>query len=698
VSPDDHAGDRTATGMTDTVASPVTQPAPLEAYRRMLTIRQFEQRCLDLSTLTTQVIAGSIHLCGGQEAIPVGARAALNADDRVVATYRGHGWAIESGVPLIELLAEICHRAAGINGGRAGSAYLMAPEYGFVGETSIVGAGVPIAAGVAMAARWANNGRVCLVSIGDGATNQGAVHEGLNFAAVLGLPMVVLVENNEWSEMTPISTMVRLPDLSQRAAAYGMPGVAIDGNDPFAVYTAVRDAAQRARAGLGPTLIEARTVRLMAHYNRDIEHYRTSDDKARSAEHDPLPILRRHLLASGITEAEIARTETEIIHHLEEIVEKVRAMPAPDPATACEHVVGRPAKPFPAKDVPTKGVSAKGLPTRTAAVEPIRVRTMSYWQAVNEALRTELAARPETVVYGEDVAVPGGIFGCTRRLHKEFGPHRVFDTPISESAILGSAVGAALEGMRPVVEIMWADFLLVALDQLINQAANVRYITRGDYTVPLVVRTQQGVTAGSCAQHSQSLEALLAHIPGLRVGLPARPDDAYSMLRAAINDPDPTIVIEARSLYQSKGDVTVADAAPPIGGAAVRRQGSDLAIISWGTACLQVDAAAERLAGQGVEPTVVDLRWLAPLDDDAIATAVSAGGGRVLVVHDATVTGGFGAEIAARITERHFAELRAPVLRLATPDTRIPAAPALQHSLIPQSNKIIDAALRLLSR
>lgn len=456
-----------------------------------------------------------------------------------------------------------------------------------------------------------------------------------------------------------------------------MHGVAIDGNDPFAVYTAVRDAAHRARVGLGPTLIEARTVRLMAHYNRDVEHYRTSDDKARSAEHDPLPTLRRHLLASGTTEAEIARTETEVTHHLDEIVETVLAAPEPDPATACDHVVG--------------------LPSKAGTVEPIRVRTMSYWQAVNEALRTELAARPETVVYGEDVAAPGGIFGCTRRLQKEFGPHRVFDTPISESAILGSAVGAALEGMRPVVEIMWADFLLVALDQLINQAANIRYITRGNYSIPLVVRTQQGVTAGSCAQHSQSLEALLAHIPGLRVGLPARPDDAYSMLRAAINDPDPTIVIEARSLYQSKGDVTIADAAPPIGGAAVRRRGGDLAIISWGAACLQVDAAAEQLAGQGVEPTVLDLRWLAPLDDDAIAAAVSAGGGRVLVVHDATVTGGFGAEIAARITERHFSELRAPVMRLATPDTRIPAAPTLQHPLIPRPDKIINAAHRLLA-
>jgi 2-oxoisovalerate dehydrogenase E1 component len=646
----------------------------LDAYRRMVTIRLFEERCLALSA---DSIAGSIHLCGGQEAIPVGARSALEPGDKAVATYRGHGWAIEWGVPLVELLAEICQRAGGINGGRAGSPYIMAPEHGFIGENSIVGAGVPIAAGVALAAKLNGTGRVCVVSIGDGAMNQGSTHEGLNFAAVRDLPVILIVENNDWSEMTPIVQTARVADLSERAAGYGIPGVTIDGNDPEAVREAVSVAAARARDGDGPTLIEAKTVRLMAHYNRDIEHYRTNEDKERSRERDPLPRIRARLLEGGAAEADVLALETTVSEDLDEIVEHVLAMPKPDPATARDHVV-----------------ASRGTVRTPAGGE---TKELAYWQAVNTALQTELATRPETLLYGEDVGFAGGIFGCTRGLQKEFGAERVFDTPISESAILGSAVGAAIEGLRPVVEIMWGDFILVALDQLINQAANVRYITRGSRSAPLVVRMQQGATPGSCAQHSQSLEALLAHIPGLRVGLPSRPDDAYSMLRAAIADPDPTIVIEARSLYQTKGDVLLLDAAPPIGGGAFRRRGSDLTIISWGPMCLEAEKAAAALALEGLEATVLDLRWLSPLDDDAIAEAVAAGGGRVLVVHEANLTGGFGAEIAARIGERHFAELRSPVQRLATPDVRIPSSPALQAALLAGEGAIVDAAHHLLA-
>jgi 2-oxoisovalerate dehydrogenase E1 component len=646
-----------------------------ESYRRMLTIRLFEERCLQLSA---DAIAGSIHLCGGQEAIPVGARAALLTGDTAVATYRGHGWAIEWGIPLVDLLAEICQRADGINGGRAGSPYLTAPQYGFIGENSIVGAGVPIATGVALAAKLAETGKVCIVSIGDGAMNQGATHEGLNFAAVRELPVIFVVENNGWSEMTPISETAKLDDLAERASAYGMPGLTVDGNDPDAVRIAVGEAAARARSGAGPTLIEAKTVRLMAHYNRDIEHYRTSEDKAHAKLCDPLPRLRARLLESGVADSELELLEAEIAAELNSIVEEVLAMPAPDPATARHHVVAEPVR--------------EGAASVLAGVEE-----MTFSKAVNSALRVELSERTELLVYGEDVGFAGGIFGCTRGLQKEFGSGRVFDTPISESAILGSAVGAATEGMRPVVEIMWADFMLVALDQLFNQAANVRYLTRGSRSVPLVVRTQQGATPGSCAQHSQSLEALLAHIPGLRVGMPSRPDDAYSMLRAAIADPDPTIVIEARGLYQIKGEVQLLGSAPPIGGAAFRRRGGDLAIISWGRMSLEAEKAGDQLGAEGIEATVLDLRWLAPLDDQALAEAVSSSGGRVLIVHEANLTGGFGAEVAARISERLFLLLRAPVKRVATPDVRIPSAPALQAALIPEASTIVGAARELIS-
>src|ERR1700690_1646942 len=225
--------------MTATFA-PAVASTSLDTYRRMVTIRLFEERCLALSA---DSIAGSIHLCGGQEAIPVGARSALEPGDKAVATYRGHGWAIEWGVPLTALLAEICQRAGGVNGGRAGSPYLMAPERGFIGENSIVGGGVPIGAGIAMASKLTGARRACIISIGEGAMNQGATHEGLNFAAARDLPVVFIVENNDWSEMTPSSATSRVTSSAERAASYGIPGVTVDGTDPSAVGAAVEEAA-----------------------------------------------------------------------------------------------------------------------------------------------------------------------------------------------------------------------------------------------------------------------------------------------------------------------------------------------------------------------------------------------------------------------------------------------------------------------
>ena len=653
--------------------SELTTTSVLPAYRSMITIRGFEERALALRR--ADEIAGSIHLSTGQEAIPVGALAALAPGDRVVATYRGHGWAIACGVPLDALMAEVCQRATGVNGGRGGSAHLMSPAHGLLGENSIVAAGVPIAGGAALAAQFSGSGRVVIVSVGDGATSQGALHEALVFAAFKQLPLIVMCENNGWSEMTPIDAIVPVERLAERAAGYGIPGKTIDGDDPAVVQDAVAEAAARARAGGGPSFVEARCHRLGAHYNGDLEHYRPQANRDAALAADPVAALRARLLASGTGEEVLAAVEREVAAELDAVRDAAVAAPHPDPAGAREHVHGLPA-------------------AGTASGEPASKQELTYVKAVTEALRRELRARPEVVVYGEDVGASGGIFGATRGLQEEFGAERVFDSPIAESAILGSAVGAALEGLRPVVEIMWGDFLLVALDQLVNQAANVRYVSRGEHCAPLVVRTQQGATPGSCAQHSQSLEALLAHIPGLRVGIAATPQDAHAMLRAAVADDDPVILIESRALYQQKGSVALGGEREGVGGARRRRDGGDVAILSWGRTALLAQEAAEQLAAEGIEATVLDLRWLAPLDDAAIAAAVERTG-RVLIAHEANLTGGFGAEIAARIGETLFDSLDAPVRRLGTPDTRIPPAPGLQAALLPSAEGIARAAAEL---
>jgi 2-oxoisovalerate dehydrogenase E1 component len=414
---------------------------------------------------------------------------------------------------------------------------------------------------------------------------------------------------------------------------------------------------------------------LGAHYNGDVEHYRPQADRDAAVAADPVAALRRRLLADGAGESELAALEREVAEQLDAACDAAVAAPPPDPSGARDHVHGQPA-----------GAADTG--------EPASEQELTYVKAVTEALRRELRARPDVVVYGEDVGASGGIFGATRQLQDEFGAERVFDSPIAESAILGSAVGAALEGLRPVVEIMWGDFLLVALDQLINQAANVRYVSRGEHCAPLVVRTQQGATPGSSAQHSQSLEALLAHIPGLRVGVAATPQDAHAMLRAATADDDPVILFESRALYQSKGIVRLGGEREGVGGARLRREGGDVAIVSWGSAALLAQAAAEQLAADGIDATVLDLRWLAPLDDAAIAAAVERTG-RVLVAHEANVTGGFGAEIAARIGERSFDALDAPVRRVGALDSRIPPAPGLRAALVPSADGIARAATEL---
>jgi pyruvate/2-oxoglutarate/acetoin dehydrogenase E1 component len=286
---------------------------------------------------------------------------------------------------------------------------------------------------------------------------------------------------------------------------------------------------------------------------------------------------------------------------------------------------------------------------------PAGTRRLTYGEAVNAALRRCLAEDDRVIVFGEDVALPGGVFGVTRRLAREFGD-RVFDTPISESAILGGAVGAAMMGMRPVVEIMWADFSLVALDQLVNQAANVRYVSRGEVTAPIVVRTQQGNAPGACAQHSQSLEALYLHVPGLRVVMPRTAQDA---------------------------------GVRPPGWAHRRRAGDDVTVVSWGALTSVVLDAADALAGEGVTADVLELPWLNPMPLDAVLDSVRRTR-RLVVVHEAVRTGGFGAEVVARVVESGV-RLDAPVRRVTARDSRIPAAPVLAQAVLPGLVDVVSA-------
>ncbi|TDD64958.1 acetoin dehydrogenase [Jiangella aurantiaca] len=320
-------------------------------------------------------------------------------------------------------------------------------------------------------------------------------------------------------------------------------------------------------------------------------------------------------------------------------------------------------------------------------------RKLSYGEAANAALRRALDDWPEVLVYGEDVGVPGGVFGVSKGLRKQFGD-RVFDTPISESAILGSAVGAAMFGRRPVVEIMWTDFFLVALDQVVNQAANVRYVSEGRLTAPLTIRTQQGTAPGSCAQHSQSLEAFFLHTPGIRVCMPVTAQDAHDLLLSSIACDDPVVVIENRTLYHGgKQEVSVGGPVAPIGGLRVRRPGTTATAVTWGSISQQVLVAAETLASEDHDVEVLETPWLDPFPWDEVLASV-ARTRRLVVTHEANRTGGFGAEVLARVAEAGI-ELAAPPVRVAVPDLRLPAAPGLAAAVVPAAGDVADALRRV---
>jgi pyruvate dehydrogenase E1 component beta subunit len=319
---------------------------------------------------------------------------------------------------------------------------------------------------------------------------------------------------------------------------------------------------------------------------------------------------------------------------------------------------------------------------------------MTYVEALREGMTSEMRRDPKVFLAGEDVGVFGGCFGQTQGMFAEFGPERVVDTPISETAIIGLGTGAAAAGLRPIVELMFIDFVGVAMDELFNQAAKMRYMFGGKAKLPMVVRLPAGAGFSAAAQHSQSLEAWLAHVPGLKVVVPYSPADAKGLMVAAIRVVNPVFFIEQKALYGLSGEVPDGDYAVEIGKAKVLREGTDLTLISWGAMVGQALAAADLLAASGRSAEVVDLRTIAPLDKAAILASV-AKTGRAVIIHEAVRTGGFGGEVAAVLAEEAFDHLNAPILRVTAPDTPVPFSPPLEKAFIPSADRIAQAAASL---
>ena len=666
--------------------------------RQVMEIRALENNISNL--LGRAVLKGASHLYAGSEAVAVGAIGAIKEGDLVTSTHRGHGHAHAHGDSAAatpeakqehfnKMMAEVLGKSGGYCKGKGGSMHIADVDHGNLGATGIVAGNLPVAVGAAMVQKLKGTDKVVLCFFGDGASNTGNFHESLNMASLWDLPVVFVVENNKYAMSVPWAKASKLPNVADRACAYGIPGVVVDGMDVLAVRGAVEKAVEYARKGKGPSIVEAKTYRYFGHSHSDPRAYRTKEEEQAYKDRDPIKVLSESMKAVGmLTDDEFDDLNKAVKAKLKKAMAYSEASPSPDPAEL-ETDVYAPSI-FSVKDVESEAE------LRTKVKSDENMRQISYAEAIQEALREEMKRDENIFIMGEDVGLYGGAYGATRGLFNEFGEWRVIDTPISEATIGGAAVGAAMAGMRPVAEIMYVDFTPLAMDQIANQGAKNRYMFGGKTSVPMVVRTEGGAGRAIAAHHSQSLESLWTHFPGIYVVMPSTPYDVKGLLKAAIRDNNPVMFIEHKMLYKTKGPVPEGDYIIPLGIADIKRPGKDLTIVTYSRQVLNALEAAETLAKEGIDAEVIDLRSLKPLDTDTILTSVKKTG-RVVGVTEAYENTSFINEIMAVINDQAFDWLDAPMQRVAAANVPVPRAEVLEDLAIPNVNRILDACRKVMS-
>ena len=620
----------------------------------------------------------------GQENIPATLSQLITARDYMVTTYRGIHDQVAKGVDLYGMFAEALGREGGLNKGKGGSPHISDPSSGSMVTTAIVGAGPVIANGLAISAKERGEDRVTIVNFGDGATSIGPVHEAMNLASVWKLPIIFMCQNNQWGEYTPIETYTASPNFFGRAEALGFRGVQLDGNDPAAFYNGMKDVIESVRAGNGPVFVEALTYRMGPHAGVGDNYNAAKDVLAAAKERAPVDKTRNLLLDAGIcSEDELAALDAAAKVEVDDAIARAMASPVTPASETLVDVFAD------ATCVPVRGT----YPVREAEGEfagPTATMTMAT--AITDAQDVAMAANPEVFLLGEDVGDPqGGAFGTNKGLQKKYGQNRVRNTPISESAIIGAAIGSSIAGMNPIAEIMFADFMGVCLDQIANHAAKQRYMSGAATHAPLTIRMQVGGAIGGFgAQHSQNLEAWLTHVPGIKVLFPSNPVDAKGMLLSAINDPDPVVVLESiMLLFTQKSEVPTGDYRIPLGVAKVKREGTDVTLISYGFELHNCLAAAEELAKEGISAEVIDLRSLVPIDYYRVLESVKKTG-RAVVVHAAVEFCGLGAEICSTINEELWGQLKAPAIRLGADYAPIAYSREIEMSQVPGTAAIVS--------
>jgi 2-oxoisovalerate dehydrogenase E1 component len=645
----------------------------LALYERMLLLRRFEQAAQ--TACRKGETPGFLHLYIGEEATGVGICDHLRPSDWITSTHRGHGHALAKGMSPDTLMAELYGRADGCCGGRGGTMHLYDRSVGLFGTNGLVGAGIPQAVGAGMAARRLNGDGMAVAFFGDGASNHATFHEGINLAGALSAPVVFVCENNLYATATPLASVTRNPEIASRAAAYGIPGVAVDGNDIVAVWCAMQQATDRARRGEGPTLIESKTYRTVAHHEGDpvAGIYRTQEEVNAWLDRDPLLRARQEWIEPlGLADAAaLDAMEARIKAIVDHAIEFARRSPEPDPTTVDRHIHAQPLNPAQAQAAPAAAAT----------------QTQGWLDAVRDGIAEEMRVNPHLIYFGEGTGERGGTFAHTKNLFKEFGPTRMIDTPISELGFTGASVGASAAGVRCIADLMFADFLFEAAGQIVLQAAKLRYMSNGQMNAPMVVRVGAGAVRSAGPHHSGMYHPMWAHVPGLVVCVPSNPADAKGLMKTALRAGDPVLMLESKALFASKGEVPLGDHYVPFGVARIARPGRDATIAAAGQMVGLALSAAEALARRGVECEVIDLRTIQPLDVDTVAASVRRTG-RLLVVDEGWSMCGVGAELGQAMQELAFDHLDAPVARLHTDAMTHPFAPSLERAMLVNAQRI----------
>ncbi len=697
----------------------------------VLLINRFELALLELKG--SDAVWGPVHTSVGQEATAAGVVAALRPADKFAATYRSHHQFLakalqyrlpsawnpadddlpEAGLEVVRrTMAEIMGLAPGYCGGRGGSMHLRYAEAGFLGANAIVAGGLPLAAGAAYAEKQAGSGGVVVGFVGDGALHQGALHEALNMAGLWKLPLICFVENNLYAVATSVQEASAVEDLSVRAAAYDMDGYIVDGSDPVAIYRLVSHVADGLRGGGRPAMIEAKCYRRF-HHAGDVPgsafRYRSRDEEADYAGREVTRVLPESVQEAGILSAEQ-------VAHIRSSSEQ--AVLAAMDACAVKGADGAWAvrgELWPRAETAADGMRSSGrewqgisfVSPRDLSANGAAARDMIYSDAIAAVTGRWLERDPRAIVFGEEVAnLGGGAYGATRGLPERF-PGRVINTPISEGGFAGLGFGAAQLGMRVVVEIMFADFALVAADQLFNQISKGRHMYGDTTDVPLVIRTRIGTGLGYGAQHSMDPVGLYGLFPGFRIVAPATSTDYIGLFNSAMHSLDPVVMLEHNALYTQPFPVPTVperldgdlDYCLPFGQAELVAQGDDLTIVTYGHLVGRCRGLVERLITAGVSADIIDLKTLDHVDlDYATVGASLARTGALLIVEEAARSHGIAATVAEQVQQRFFDHLDAPVAVLTSLDISTPVSRALELAALVNDDQIVDTAVAVGNR